>query len=277
MAAPTLGPGDFTDLSLAASPSAPSTTTPLRATSITPADTTTTPRATTTTPRATTTTPADTTTTPRATTTPAGVTTPKSILKRSLEEFDLDLEEFDQAALGRSSHSVLMARARLDNPENIASPSSAPLGQSSDSVIVARQRLLSPEVRKETDEVVLSSDALQGARASSKSLVPGHKVRAPCLSDVGEESGELGGSRPVSLGSRPASTKLSVLEKEELSTARSRRSVYQPDSLISASKSLGESKLEGLVGVEEAQEEDKEQVTTSFHSARPLGQAKSWY
>ena len=354
VAAPTVGPGDFTDLSLAASPSAPFPTTTPRATTITPADTTTTPRANTTTPRATTT-PADTTTTLRATTTPAGVTTPKSILKRSLEEFDLDLEEFDQAALGRSSDSVVMARARLDNPENIASPSSTPLGQSSDSVILTRQRLLSPEgrqevqetdevreqevqetdevreqevqktdkvqeqevqetdkvqkqevqetdkvqekevqetdkvqemdevrlssealraarasnksllspeVRKETDEVVLSSDALQGARASSKSLVLGHEVRAPCLSDVGEESGELGGSRPASLGSRPASTKLSVLEKEELSTARSRRSVYQPDSLISASKSLGESRLEGPVGVEEPQEEDKEQVTT---------------
>ena len=84
-------------------------------------------------------------------------------------------------------------------------------------------------------------EALRVARASRKSLVLGHLVRAPCLSDVGEESGELGGSRPPSLGSRPASTQPSVLEQEEPGEARSRRSVYQagqPDSPISASMSL---------------------------------------
>ena len=84
-------------------------------------------------------------------------------------------------------------------------------------------------------------EALRVARASRKSLVLGHLVRAPCLSDVGEESGELGGSRPPSLGSRPASTQPSVLEQEEPGKARSRRSVYQagqPYSLASASMSM---------------------------------------
>ena len=91
---------------------------------------------------------------------------------------------------------------------------------------------------QETDEVRLSLKALRAARASKKSLVQGHVMKAPCLSDLGEESGELEGSRPSSVGSRPASTQPSVLE---LGEARSRRSVYQagqPYSLASASMSM---------------------------------------
>ena len=137
-----------------------------------------------------------------------------------------------------------MTRARLGTPDKTASPSATPLSQRSDSVILTRQRLVSPEVRQEVQEtakVRLSSELQRAVQASRKSLVLGHLVRAPCLSDVGEESGELGGSRPPSLGSRPASTQPSVLEQEEPGEARSRRSVYQagqPDSPISASMSL---------------------------------------
>jgi hypothetical protein len=212
--------------------------------------------------------PIATTTTPVATTTPAGVTTPTPILKRSQRDFDLSQSPQHLADLGPSSDSVVMARARLGNPDMIISPSATPFGQGSDSVILTRQRLVSPEVRQEVQEtakVQLSSELLRAVRACRKSLVLGHVVRAPCLSDVGEESGELGGSRPASLGSRPASTQPSVLEQEEPSETRSRRSVYQasqPVSPISASMSLGKSRLEGPVGVEEPQEEDKEQVTT---------------
>jgi hypothetical protein len=203
--------------------------------------------------------PLATTTTPVATTTPAGVTTPTSILKQSLGEFDLSLSPQHLAALGRSSDSVVMASVRLGTPDMVVSPSATLLGQGSDSVILTRQRLLSPEERQEvqeTAEVWLSSELLQASRASRESLVLGNVV---------EESQELGGSRPASLESRPASTQPSIQDQEEPSEGRSRRSVYQvgqPDSLISASMSLGEPRLEGPVGVEEPQEEYKEQVTT---------------
>ena len=60
--------------------------------------------------------------------------------------------------------------------------------------------------------------------ASRKSLVQGHVMKAPYLSDMGEESGELEGSRPPTVGSCPASNQPSVLD---LGEARSRRSVYQ--------------------------------------------------
>ena len=60
--------------------------------------------------------------------------------------------------------------------------------------------------------------------ASRKSLVQGHVMKPPYLSDMGEESGDLEGSRPCSVRSRPASTQPSVLE---LGEARSRRSMYQ--------------------------------------------------
>ena len=129
------------------------------------------------------------------------------------------------AALGRSSDSVSIARARLGIPDKTASPSATPFSQSSNCIILTQET-------QETDEVRLSLEA------SRKSLVQGHVMKAPYLSDMGEESGELEGSRPPSVGSCPASTQPSVLE---LGEARSRRSVYQasqPYSLASASMSM---------------------------------------
>ena len=88
------------------------------------------------------------------------------------------------AALGHSSDSVAIARARLGTPDKTASPSATPFSQSSNCIILTRET-------QETDEVWLGLEALRAARASRKSLVLGHVIRVPCLSDLGEESGEL--------------------------------------------------------------------------------------
>ena len=121
------------------------------------------------------------------------------------------------------------------------------------------------------------------ARASKKSLVQGHVMKAPCLSDLGEESGELEGSRPSSVGSRPASTQPSVLE---LGEARSRRSVYQagqPYSLASASMSMSRLVYDWLQEIRSAvllnkEEEDIDSNlsgTTSMIKARSAARGRA--
>ena len=136
---------------------------------------------------------------------------------------------------------------------------------------------------QETDEVRLSLKALRAARASKKSLVQGHVMKAPCLSDLGEESGELEGSRPSSVGSRPASTQPSVLE---LGEARSRRSVYQagqPYSLASASMSMSRLVYDRLQEIRSAvllnkEEEDIDSNlsgTTSMIKARSAARGRA--
>ena len=192
------------------------------------------------------------------------------ILKRSLEDFVLELSPQQSAALGRSSESVAIARARLGIPDKTASPSATPFSQSSNCIILTQET-------QETDEVRLSLEA------SRKSLVQGHVMKAPYLSDMGEESGELEGSRPRSVRSRPASTQPSVLE---LGEARSRRSVYQagqPYSLASASMSMSRLVYDRLQEIRSAvllnkEEEDIDSNlsgTTSMIKARSAARGRA--